>query len=124
MGLAEDLSALYELHKSGGLSADEFQEVKLRMIKTNPNEVAKIVKQSALNKSSLSPLQVGLIAASASIGTRLVLDHLKSDRILQEQVEKLNDRIGELEELQSAPDQNEISSSDLGDTGHSGDFDF
>jgi hypothetical protein len=124
VGLAEDLSALYELHKSGGLSADEFQEVKLRMIKTNPNEVAKIVKQSALNKSSLSPLQVGLIAASASIGTRLVLDHLKSDRILQEQVEKLNDRIGELEELQSAPDQNEISSSDLGDTGHSGDFDF
>jgi hypothetical protein len=124
VGLAEDLSALFELHKSGGLSADEFQEIKSRMIKSNPNEVAKIAKQSALNKSALSPLQVGLIAASASIGTRMVLDHLKSDRILQDQVEKLNSRVEELEEFKSAEEQNENTSSDLDDTGDSGDFDY
>ena len=124
MGLAEDLSALFELHKSGGLSADEFQEIKTKMIKSNPNEVAKIAKQSGLSKSTLSPLQVGLIAASASIGTRMVLDHLKSDRILQDQVEKLNSRVGELEEIRSGDEHNETSSSDLDDSGHSGDFDF
>lgn len=124
MGLAEDLSALYDLHKSGGLSADEFQEVKSKMIKANPNEVARIAKQSSLNKSSLSPLQVGAIAASASIGSRLVLDHLKSDRILREQVEKLKDRVGELEEFNSIDGQNEFASPDLDNTTDPGDFEY
>lgn len=124
MGLAEDLSALYELYQSGGLSAEEFQELKSRMIKGNPNEVARIAKQNEANRSSLSPLQVGAIAASTSIGSRMILDHLKSDRNLQEQVEKLKDRVGDLENFQSAYGENELGSSNLDDIGYSGDIDF
>lgn len=124
MGLAEDLTALYELHKSGGLSAAEFQEVKSRMIKTNPSEVAKIAKQSGLTKATLTPLQVGALAASASIGTRFILDHLKSDRALQEQVEKLQERVGDLEEFHSADSHNDVITTQLDDSHNSSDFDF
>lgn len=124
MGLAEDLTALYELHKSGGLSEAEFQEVKSRMIKNNPDEVAKIARQSGLTKATLTPLQVGAIAASASIGTRFILDHLKSDRVLQEQVEKLQERVGDLEEFHSADNQDDINSTHFDDNYNPSDFDF
>lgn len=124
MGLAEDLSALYELHKSGGLSAAEFQEVKSKMIKANPNEVAKIVKQSGLTKATLTPLQVGAIAASASIGTRLILDHLKSDRTFQEKIENLQERVGELEEFHSVDNQDDVNATQFDESHNSSDFDF
>ncbi len=121
MGLADDLSALYELHKSGGLSESEFQEIKAKMIITNPIEVAKIAKQNGFTKNSLSPIQIGAIAAASSIGTRLILDDLKSDRELRNQVEKLQDKVSDLEEFHSKDNQDEMAS-DQFENGHNSEY--
>jgi hypothetical protein len=100
MALADELVILFNLHKSGGITESEFQTLKTRMIKENPREVAKIANAQR-NSANLSPLQVGAVAAASTIGTRMIMDHLKSDRNLQQQVEKLQSDISDLESADS-----------------------
>jgi hypothetical protein len=100
MSLAEELVMLHELHKSGGISDSEFQTLKTRMINENPKEVARIVNAQKKG-SNLSPLQVGAIAGASTVGTRLIMDHLKSDQKLQEQVEKLQTQVSDLEDSET-----------------------
>jgi hypothetical protein len=97
MSLSEELSILFNLHKSGGLSDSEFQTLKTRMIRENPNEVARVLK-SQKSGSNLSPLQVGAIAGATAVGSRIIMDHLKGDKVLRDQVEKLELQVGDLEE--------------------------
>jgi hypothetical protein len=97
MSLSEELSVLFNLHKSGGLSDSEFQTLKTRMIRENPNEVAKVLK-SQKSGTNLSPLQVGAIAGATTVGSRIIMDHLKEDKVLREQVEKLELQVSDLQE--------------------------
>ncbi len=97
MSLSEELSILFNLHKSGGLSDSEFQTLKTRMIRENPSEVARVLK-SQRSGSNLSPLQVGAIAGATAVGSRIIMDHLKGDKVLRDQVEKLELQVGDLEE--------------------------
>jgi hypothetical protein len=83
--------------------------------------VAKIAKQNGFTKNSLSPIQIGAIAAAASIGTRLILDDLKSDRELRNQVEKLQDKVRDLEEFHSQDNQDEMAS-DQFENGHNSEY--
>jgi len=100
MSLAEELVILFDLHKSGGISDAEFQALKTRIINENPKEVAKIVT-SQKSGSNLSPLQIGAIAGASSLGTRLIMDHYKNDQKLQEQVEKLQTQVVDMENSDS-----------------------
>ena len=97
MSLSEELSILFNLHKSGGLSDSEFQTLKTRMIRENPNEVARVLK-SQKSGSNLSPLQVGAIAGATAVGSRIIMDHLKGDIVLRDQLEKLELQVGDLQE--------------------------
>ena len=67
------------------------------MIRENPNEVARVLK-SQKSGSNLSPLQVGAIAGATAVGSRIIMDHLKSDKVLRDQVEKLELQVGDLQE--------------------------
>ena len=96
MSLTDELVALFELHKSGGITDSEYQTLKTRMINENPREVAKILG-SQKKGSNLTPLQIGSIAGASSIGTRLIMDHLKNDRKLQDQIEKLQTQVAHLD---------------------------
>ena len=100
MSLAEELVILFDLHKSGGISDAEFQSLKTRIINENPKEVAKIVT-SQKSGSNLSPLQIGAIAGASSLGTRLIMDHYRNDQKLQEQVEKLQTQVVDMENSDS-----------------------
>jgi hypothetical protein len=100
MSLAEELVILFDLHKSGGISDAEFQTLKTRMINENPKEVAKIIN-SQKSGSNLSPLQIGAIAGASSLGTRLIMDHYKNDQKLQDQVEKLQTQVADMENSDS-----------------------
>ena len=100
MSLAEELVILFDLHKSGGISDSEFQALKTRIINENPKEVAKIVASQKSDKN-LSPLQVGAIAGASSLGTRLIMDHYKDDKKLQEQVEKLQTQVADMDNSDS-----------------------
>jgi negative regulator of sigma E activity len=100
MSLAEELVILFDLHKSGGISDSEFQALKTRMINENPKEVAKIVDSQKSGKN-LSPLQVGAIAGASSLGTRLIMDHYRDDKKLQEQVEKLQTQVADMDNSDS-----------------------
>jgi negative regulator of sigma E activity len=100
MSLAEELVILFDLHKSGGISDAEFQALKTRIINENPKEVAKIVT-SQKSGSNLSPIQIGAIAGASSLGTRLIMDHYKNDQKLQEQVEKLQTQVVDMENSDS-----------------------
>jgi negative regulator of sigma E activity len=91
---------LFDLHKSGGISDSEFQALKARIINENPKEVAKIVA-SQKSGTNLSPLQVGAIAGASSLGTRLIMDHYKDDQKLQEQVEKLQTQVADMDNSDS-----------------------
>ena len=64
------------------------------MIRENPNEVARVLK-SQKSGSNLSPLQVGAIAGATAVGSRIIMDHLKGDKVLRDQVEKLEVKEGE-----------------------------
>lgn len=97
MSLSEELLILFNLHKSGGLSDSEFQTLKTRMIRENPNEVAKVLN-SQKNGRNLSPLQVGAIAGATTVGTRIIMDHLKDDKVFRDQVEKLELQVSDLQE--------------------------
>lgn len=96
MALADELVILFDLYKSGGITEREFQTLKARMIRENPREVARVAKAQG-NPSNLSPLQVGALAAASSFGTRMIMDHLKTDKQLQAQVDKLQGDIANLE---------------------------
>jgi len=96
VGLAEDLGALFELQQKGAISQIEFQEIKTKMIKDNLQDAAKIATQFSGRKGGTNPLQIAAIAASASIGSRLVLDHLKNDSALKKQVETLQEQVSDL----------------------------
>jgi hypothetical protein len=100
MSLAQELVILFDLHKSGGISDAEFQALKTRMINENPKEVAKIVN-SQKSGNNLSPLQIGAIAGASTLGTRLIMDHYKNDQKLQDQVEKLQAQVADMENSDS-----------------------
>lgn len=122
MALADELVILFNLHKSGGITQVEFETLKARMIRENPREVAKIVGAQR-NPSNLSPLQVGALAGATSVGTRMIMDHLKSDRNLQEQVEKLQDDISHLESTDTVSHL-EVTEYEYLSTEVDSDFDF
>ena len=89
MSVVDELTALHNLLKSGGITQSEFEELKKRVIKGNMQEVARIANSA--QKSGPNPLQVGAMAAGATMATRLIMDHLKNDRELRAQIEKLQD---------------------------------
>jgi hypothetical protein len=121
MSLANELVILFDLHKSGGITDSEFQTLKARMIRENPKEVAQIMK-SQRGGSNMSPLQVGLIAGGSSVGVRLIMDHLKSDQKLRDQVERLETQVGDLQESEIADSQ--INQTDYQSSEFENDFDF
>jgi hypothetical protein len=121
MSLANELVVLFDLHKSGGITDSEFQTLKARMIRENPKEVAQIMK-SQRGGSNMSPLQVGLIAGGSSVGVRLIMDHLKSDQKLRDQVERLETQVGDLQESEIADSQ--INQTDYQSSEFENDFDF
>ncbi len=122
MSLSDELSILFNLHKSGGLSDSEFQTLKTRMIRENPNEVARVLK-SQKSGSNLSPLQVGAIAGATALGSRIIMDHLKDDKVLREQVEKLELQVTD---LQDRVTMNEIQDADVNfqESDFDGGYDF
>ena len=122
MALADELVILFNLYKSGGITESEFQTLKARMIRENPREVAKVANAQR-NSSNLSPLQVGALAGASSIGTRMIMDHLKSDRNLQDQVEKLQDDISHLESADTVSHL-EVTEYEYQSTEVDSDFDF
>jgi hypothetical protein len=125
MSLANELVILFDLHKSGGITDSEFQTLKARMIRENPKEVAQIMK-SQRGGSNMSPLQVGLIAGGSSVGVRLIMDHLKSDQKLRDQVERLETQVGDLQESEIADsqmNQTDYQSSEF-ENDFENDFDF
>ena len=91
------------------------------MIRENPKEVAQIMK-SQRGGSNMSPLQVGLIAGGSSVGVRLIMDHLKSDQKLRDQVERLETQVGDLQESEIADSQ--INQTDYQSSEFENDFDF
>jgi hypothetical protein len=121
MSLANELVVLFDLHKSGGITDSEFQTLKARMIRENPKEVAQIMK-SQRGGSNMSPLQVGLIAGGSSVGVRLIMDHLKSDQKLRDQVERLETQVGDLQESEIADSQ--MNQTDYQSSEFENDFDF
>lgn len=92
MSLANELVILFELHKSGGITDSEFQALKTRMIRENPKEVAQVIN-SQKKGQNLSPLQVGAIAGGSSVAVRLIMDHIKSDQKLRDQVESIQSQM-------------------------------